>query len=217
MLDFFGIANFENASEDMKPGSGPGFDLAPHQVSGLLCPSDPNVQRRDFLAPTNYRAAAGPDTQGRGGPFGFGRVGSMNAADAGAGRDFTAGFSERLIGSGKNPASPANDYRAVIGPVGDLCPPSAEDSWKSDAGSSWASSGWSSTLYNHAMTPNATPSCVAIDGLTARIGASSGHARRVNVLMLGGSVKGFTPGVDPQVWRKFAGLTAEDRTRRDGP
>lgn len=217
MLDFFGIANFEDVSEDLKPGSGPGFDLNPHRVSGLLCPSDRNVQGHHFAAPSNYRADAGSDTTGRDGPFAFGRVSSMNTAEAGAGRDFTAAFSERLIGSGRNPPSSANDYRAVVGPVGELCPPSPEDSWKTDAGSSWGSPGWVSTLYNHSMTPNESPSCVAIDGLTARMGASSGHARRVNVLMLGGSVKGFTPTVDPQVWRKFAGLTAEDRVRRDGP
>jgi prepilin-type processing-associated H-X9-DG protein len=103
----------------------------------------------------------------------------------------------------------------VPGPVGaEDCPDAPDHSRRLDAGSSWESADWPSTLYNHAMTPNASPSCVASDGRTARMGASSNHANRVNVLMLGGSVRGFTPTVDPEVWKKFGGATMKERAGR---
>ncbi|MHC5544417.1 H-X9-DG-CTERM domain-containing protein, partial [Singulisphaera rosea] len=63
---------------------------------------------------------------------------------------------------------------------------------------------WRSTLYSHASTPNASPSCVAQDGRSAYIGASSGHPDGVNVLNFDGSVKVYTPRVSPKIWRDLA-------------
>ena len=67
-----------------------------------------------------------------------------------------------------------------------------------------ALSDWRSTLYNHALTPDAGPSCIADDGRSAFMGASSGHVDRVNVLIFDGGVRIFTPRVDPKVWRAWA-------------
>ena len=78
--------------------------------------------------------------------------------------------------------------------------------WHGDAGSSWAVAGYRSTLYNHALAPNAPVSCVGGDGQAAFMGASSGHVRGVNLLMLDGSVKLVVPTIDPAVWREFATL-----------
>ena len=59
---------------------------------------------------------------------------------------------------------------------------------------------------NHAMPPGATPSTISEDGTSARMGASSGHGGRVHVLILDGSVRPFSYGVDPEVWRALANL-----------
>ena len=42
------------------------------------------------------------------------------------------------------------------------------------------------------------------------MGASSGHVRGVNLLMLDGSVKLVVPTIDPVVWREFATLRDHD-------
>jgi len=185
-------------------------------VAGFVCPSDPNARPGPFPAPVSYRADAGPGADGQGGPFSFGRVTRIAEAEAGAGADFTSAFSERLAGSGTPPSLPAIDYMEVPGPVGvDSCPSGSPESWRVDAGSTWEKAGWTSTLFNHALRPNASPSCLAADGRTARMGASSGHARRVNVLMLGGSVRGVTPDIDPEIWKTLG--TMESRGRAAKP
>ena len=38
------------------------------------------------------------------------------------------------------------------------------------------------------------------------MGASSGHSRGVNLLMLDGSVKLVQPSIDSKVWRNFAAI-----------
>ena len=42
------------------------------------------------------------------------------------------------------------------------------------------------------------------------MGASSGHANRVNVLMMDGSLRGVTPTIDPKVWQAM-GTVGDDR------
>jgi type II secretory pathway pseudopilin PulG len=203
VLGHFGLGDLEKLEN---PKTAP-LKISPtseHVIPGFLCPSDPNTRSREFRAPVSYRADAGPGTDGQGGPFSFGKATSIATVEAGVGADYTGAFSERLVGSGSGSPSLLNDYWAVPGPVGaEACPPGPLDALRGDAGSSWAKSGWASTLYNHAMRPNASPSCIASDEKTARMGASSGHARRVNVLTLGGSVRGFTPDVDAEIWKKF--------------
>jgi prepilin-type processing-associated H-X9-DG protein len=93
----------------------------------------------------------------------------------------------------------------VSGPVTDSrCPVEDDPKWFGDAGSSWSETGWRSTLYNHAITPNGSPSCVARDFTTALMGASSGHLQGVNVLMFDGSVRTVSPGIDSRVWKAMA-------------
>jgi hypothetical protein len=62
-------------------------------------------------------------------------------------------------------------------------------------------------LYNHALTPNGRPSCIADDGRTAFMGASSGHVRGINLLRLDGSVTLTLPTIAPKVWRDLAAIT----------
>lgn len=205
----FGLGYFEGGEAAKTPPGGP---PEPRLVRGFACGSDPNVQVAEpFPAPSSYRANAGPGADGLGGPFSPGVVATRERAEAARGQDFTAAMAERLVGSGAHGFAPPNDYRLVPGPVGSSpCPESPDDTRRTDAGASWAGSDWASGLYNHAMTPNASPSCIATDGRTARMGASSGHAGRVNVLMLGGSVRGFAPSVARGVWRKFGAISSGD-------
>ena len=212
-----GFGDFGGESR-AKSKSAPLFADIPagYSVRGFVCPADSNEARAvPFPAATSYRACTGASPDGSGGAFPFGGIVSAEVVEKAAGKDFTAAFAERRLGSGSGPFSPANDYRVVPGPIGpDACPEGAAESWRGDAGSSWESADWTSTLYNHAMLPNGSPSCVATDGRSARMGASSNHANRVNVLMVGGSVRGFTPTVDREVWRKFGGVSVEDRAGR---
>jgi len=60
-----------------------------------------------------------------------------------------------------------------------------------------------STLYNHAIPPNAPASCIAEDGRSAFMGASSGHVAGVNLLLLDGSIRTIRPSVDLKIWRDF--------------
>ena len=56
-------------------------------------------------------------------------------------------------------------------------------------------------LYNHAIGPADPRSCLSEDGRTARIGASSYHSGRINVLMMDGSLRGVKPSMDLKLWR----------------
>ena len=187
------------------PPKGSAFVPAERPVAGFACPSDPNATSRLFPAPISYRATTGDHPEGRDGAFAPGRRMSIEEIEAGDGTSFTAAFAERLVGTGiaKDPA-PRN-YAVVPGPLGHAgCPPPAPTSWRGDAGSSWVDSDWRSTLYNHALTPGASPSCLAADGRSAFMGASSGHVDRVNVLIFDGGVRLYTPRVDPTIWRALA-------------
>ena len=75
---------------------------------------------------------------------------------------------------------------------------------KFDAGWSWAEASWRSSLYNHALPPGASPSCVSRDGASALTGASSVHPGGVNVLTFDGGVRTVSPTVAPAVWRALA-------------
>ncbi len=200
----FGLERFEDAQQQARPAP---FQI--RRVRGFVCPADLNLIRVDPFPPqVSYRANAGPGTDGTGGPFTFGNSTSIADAEGGAGQDYIAAFSERLLGSGSGTKSRESDYLMVPGPVGtEPCP--AEGDWRGDAGASWAVADWQSTIYNHSMRPNESPSCIAQDGATARMGASSAHLNRVNSLMLGGSVRGFTPRVDRVVWRTVGTLAGE--------
>ena len=55
-----------------------------------------------------------------------------------------------------------------------------------------------------------TPRSLAcrLDGESAFMGASSGHVKGVNLLMLDGSVKLVVPTIDPKVWKEFAAVSS---------
>jgi len=172
------------------------------RVPGLVCPSDPWAMAGASPSSISYRANTGDTTSGEHGPFQPGRVITSGAIEAADGLSFTAAFAERLVGDGREGRPGPMNYALSTGPVGESgCPDAPPVRWRGDAGSSWPEAGWRSTLYNHALVPNAPLSCLAEDGRTAAIGASTPHPGRVNVLMMDGSLRGVTPTMSPKLWR----------------
>ncbi len=175
-------------------------------VPGFICSSDPNAIAGRFTAPISYRATTGDSAAGDNGLFAIGRVLRLRDVDAADGSGYTAAFSERLVGD-HQPGHPAPfNYQVVPGPLaGSECPATSDASvWRGDAGSSWRSADYRHTLYSHALPSGSNHSCLAADGKTALIGASSGHVRGINLLLLDGSVTLVTRGIDPKVWKEFA-------------
>lgn len=182
-----------------RPGQVPGERFVP----GFVCPSD--MTSIGLIAPVSYRATAGDQPTGLNGGFAPGHRISLAEVEDGDGRGFTAAFSERLLGDPRGDLARPVNYRIVPGPVSAAgCPTSPGERWSGDAGRSWAEASWRSTLYNHALTPGASPSCVASDGSSALMGASSGHSVGVNVLIFDGSVRTIRPTVAPPIWQALA-------------
>jgi prepilin-type N-terminal cleavage/methylation domain-containing protein len=188
------------------PQPRPGEVPEERAVPGFICSSDPNATAGWFAAPISYRATTGASPAGDDGLFAPGRVLRLRDIDASDGSSYTAAFSERLVGD-HQPSHPAPcNYQVLPGPLaGSECPPPADASvWRGDAGSSWSWSDYRHTLYNHALPLSSNQSCVVVDGKTAFMGASSGHVRGVNLLLLDGSVTLVTREIDPRVWREYA-------------
>jgi type II secretory pathway pseudopilin PulG len=175
-------------------------------VPGFVCASDPNATALHFTAPISYRATTGGSVAGHDGAFARGRVLRLDEIQAGDGRGYTAGFSERLVGDNQANHITEFNYQVVSGPLPSTGCPAAPYpfAWRGDAGSSWTSSSYRSTLYNHSLRPGGSPSCVASDGKTAYMGSSSGHVRGVNLLLLDGSVTLVRPSIDQKIWRELA-------------
>lgn len=211
LLEFVGSADFSGLSPDAEPPTGsPRVPVTERRIPGFLCPSDPQALLGSFVAPVSYRATTGDQPEGRTGPFAPGRSVTMEEVEAADGLSFTSAFAERLLGDGRDTVGP-NNYAKVPGPISAAeCPECPAESWRGDAGSSWIASDWVSTLYNHALPPGAARSCVATDGRSALMGASSGHANRVHVLRLDGSVQTSQQGIDLKIWKALA--TIQDRS-----
>jgi type II secretory pathway pseudopilin PulG len=178
-------------------------------VPGFICSSDPNATAGWFTAPISYRAATGDTPAGDNGLFAIGRVLRLQDVEAADGSSYTAAFSERLVGD-HQPYDPAPcNYQVIPGPLsGAGCPATGDTSaWRGDAGSSWSWSDYRHTLYNHSLPLSSRHSCLAIDGQTAFMGASSGHVRGINLLLLDGSVNVVTREIDPKVWKDFAAIS----------
>jgi Protein of unknown function (DUF1559) len=192
-----------------RPKSRPGQVPGEMPVPGFFCASDPNTLAGRLPAPVTYRAATGDSHRGDNGVFAPGLSCSLADVEARDGLSYTAAFSERLVGSGDEGPETLPSYRVVPPPLsGGGCPaPSDASRVRNDAGSSWVASDYRSTLYNHALPPNGRSSCIADDGRTAFMGASSGHARGVNLLRLDGSVTLTLPSIAPKVWRELAAIT----------
>jgi len=188
------------------PQARPGLVPGEVPVPGFVCPSDPNATAGLFAAPISYRATTGAGACGDDGAFSPGRVLSLQAIEAGDGLSYTAAFSERLVGDNQDKHVTPFNYQIVAGVVSSAGCPAASDpsAWRGDAGSSWTSAGFRSTLYNHALPPSGNPSCLALDGKTAFMGASSGHVRGVNLLNCDGSVTLVRPSIDQKVWKELA-------------
>lgn len=177
-------------------------------VRGFVCASDPNALAGRLRAPVSYRAVTGDSQRGDNGAFAPGRSWSLAAVEARDGLSYTAAFSERLVGTGADGRETLPSYRVVPPPLPDGGCPASVDAIgvRNDAGSSWVASDYRSTLYNHALPPNGRPSCIADDGRTAFMGASSGHVRGINLLRLDGSVTLTVPSIAPKVWRDLAAI-----------
>lgn len=221
MLETLALPDLTELSEVSKPPKvRPGEVAGERPIAGMVCQSDPYLTSPGgFPAPVSYRATTGDQPRGRNGGFAPGRRRRLKEIEDGDGRSFTAAFSERLLGDRRaTGAHPAN-YRTVPGPLkGTGCPSPGRADVRTDAGSSWAEASWRSTLYNHAITPNAAPSCVAADGSSAFMGASSGHGGGVNVLFFDGSVRPVSRSVDPRLWSGMATTDGtSDATAGDDP
>lgn len=179
-------------------------------IPGFICPSDPEVRSSRFQGPLSYRMTSGSTPNGGDGPFAPGRVVTPDEVASGDGLSFTAACSERLLGTGRDGEPSPRNYTIAGGPIGPGgCPASPLSALKGDAGSSWTDAGWRNSLYNHSITPNAPASCIASDGRTARIGASSGHNGLVHVLLLDGGTRSFTSTIDPEIWKSWANFRNE--------
>ncbi len=202
MLDSLLIPDLLELRDPTKPPKRTQAPPKRTRVPGLACPSDPNAVAGHFASVVSYRACTGDDPGGHGGVFEPGRRLSNVEVEAADGLSFTAAFAERLLGNGQDRRLTLENYANCPGPVIDGgCPVVPPESWQGDAGSDWAEADWRSTLYNHALVPNAARSCIALDGRSALMGASSAHPNRINVLLMDGSLRGVTPTIDPMVWR----------------
>jgi hypothetical protein len=194
---------------DPRPGQVPGEV----RVRGFVCASDPNALSGGIPAPINYRAVTGDGPLGGNGAFAPGPARSLAEIEACDGLSYTAAFSERLIGDNL-PSHGAPIHFYVLPPPlpSTGCPPPSDAfAWRGDAGSSWTSAGYRSTLYNHALPPDGRPSCIAIDGQSAYMGASSGHVGGINLLLLDGSVSSIRRSINPKVWRDYATIGPASR------
>jgi type II secretory pathway pseudopilin PulG len=222
LLETFGQTDFSALSpgETTSRAAGPAPGEIP--VPGFVCKSDANATSVLFRAPVSYRATTGDDPRGTSGAFAPGRRISLADVEKRDGTSFTAAFCERLVGDNIGGKIAAWNYAVVDGPL----PPqgctlaSLEETrarWYGDAGSSWWLAGYRSTLYNHALRPNAAISCMTARGEAAFMGTSSGHVKGVNLLVLDGSVRVVAPTIDPKVWRELAAVSSvEESAQRPG-
>ena len=205
MLDAFVIPDLLELHDPTRPPKPSRSPPKGVRVPGLACPSDQDALAGGFPATISYRANTGDDAGGLGGlggPFQPGRSITSDQIEAADGLSFTAAFAERLVGNGRDREPGLGNYWSASGSVdGAGCPDVPRERWRGDAGSDWAEASWRSTLYSHVLAPNAAPSCISADGRSARMGASSGHVNRVNVLLMDGSLRGVTPSINPKVWQ----------------
>lgn len=205
LLEALALPDLREAEDPSNPPPGhPGNVVTERPVPGFVCASDRNATAGRFPAPISYRACTGDTPGGIDGAFGPGRKTSLAEIEAADGTGYTAGFAERLVGDGRDVPGVGN-YASLPGSLpASGCAGAPGLAWHGDAGASWYGADWRSTLYNHALRPNAAPSCIAGDGKAAAMGASSAHPGGVNVLMLDGAVKTYRATIDPKIWRALA-------------
>lgn len=216
LLDAFVVPDLLELKDPTKPPKPTQAPPRGSRVPGLACPSDSHSIGGLSVPSISYRANTGETASGTGGPFEPGRTSTSRGIEQADGLSFTAAYAERLVGD-RQPNSIASwNYGTVPGTVvGSTCPEIPADRWNGDAGADWSEASWRSTLYSHALSPNPPRSCIGDDGRTALMGASSSHVNRINVLMMDGSLKGITPGVDPKVWQGLG--TIGPTEAKEGP
>ena len=207
LLETLAMPDLTQALESKAKGSptkGQRIAVVEKFTRGFACPSDTNALAGWFKAPINYRASTGSTPTGTDGGFARGKTLKLAQIEEADGMAFTAAFSERLVGTNQ-PQARLENFSLVPETVGhEGCPDSPASAWQGNAGSSWFRADWVSTLYNHALTPNARPSCISQDGASAFMGASSGHLGGVNVLLFDGSVKFYGSSVNPTIWKQLS-------------
>jgi hypothetical protein len=210
-LEQLAIPDFRDLSEPSKRlDRVPGLVLSETRVEGFVCPTDTVARVTKFAAPVNYRASTGSTADGLGGAFELGATTKLGVVEEKDGISYTAAYSERLIGDAGPAMRPSpRAMQFVPAALTSTSCPGGPGAWLTEGGASWWKSNWASTLYNHALTPNADPSCLSANGSTGLVGASSEHVEGVNVLLLDGSVKSYGTRVAPEIWRRLG--TIEDR------
>lgn len=197
--DFANVAGQIESKKEKKKTAEP-LNLVPR---GLRCPSDRNLSP---TTATNYRANTGSDIEGTNGPFAIGRSVTPRMVETADGQSFTAAFSERLTGNGRDEPAPVNYLKVKSCDEVNLATanqPSSAAKWAGDAGHDWSRGDWSQTLYYHGILPNFKTQAVGTDKPCGAIGASSAHPNHVNVLMLDGSAKPWRTSVDLNVWQRL--------------
>ena len=214
MLDSLAIADFRDLQSTQDRPQPTGAPPPGIRIPGVMCPSDSGARSRLFPAAVSYRANVGDDFAGTNGPFRPDQAVAGATVEVADGLSYTAGLAERLVGTGRDESPDRANYRESLTPIHDLCESDNLNhaQWRGDAGNSWADSSWRSTLYSHAIPPNSTTSCIAQDGLTAAMTASSAHPARINVWMLDGSIRGITPTIHPQVWKALGSYDSTSAT-----
>ncbi|MEW4568810.1 DUF1559 domain-containing protein [Tautonia sp. JC769] len=210
-----------------RPSEGFMNETAVQTVVGVfLCPSDPSG-----ASPGNsYRACVGAtlhdvESEGRPGGGVFSLIRAKRVSEISDGLSQTAGFSERLRGSGRDHrfdsrrdfwySGIANSGRQPTLDGGrDACsvlrsaPP---EHWPLN-GRWWSDGRFADTLYNHVAPPNwLHPDCsmtrpfgIPGDMATGVMSARSPHPGGVHVLFMDGSTRFVRDGVDPALWRAMA-------------
>ncbi|SIO65063.1 prepilin-type N-terminal cleavage/methylation domain-containing protein [Singulisphaera sp. GP187] len=209
---------------------GPSLSLRPSNetvrkttVTSFLCPSDGSLS----LGGNNYRACVGSlpymhdGTPWPGGGGAFPGLKAVSAGDFSDGLSITAGFSERLGGSGLKHAfsQPRDLWFSGLEALGN--PESASEVASACAGLSttpptfyelmghaWLPAGYENTLYNHVLTPNSRV-CDCSTGIYENsvgqttggaISARSRHPGVVGVLFMDGSTRFIRESIAAQVW-----------------
>ena len=207
MLNSLMIADFRDLKSVDKLDLSTGVPRLGTRVPGLICPSDTNAHSEFSSTALSYRANVGDDFAGTNGPFAPNQSVASQSVENADGLSYTAGFAERLVGTGHDDEANQANYRSQSDPITGPCVATNKigPEWRGDAGHSWADPGWRSAIYSHAIPPNLTTSCISRDGQTAAMTASSAHRGRINVWMLDGSLRGITPSINPAVWQALGG------------